>query len=159
LLTKDFTLIRKPFDGSNTEDAAIAVLDPGLSISSLQLASSQIVSGIAVESPDSFEPQTTTKLLGSINPNATGRILTANHSTEVTDVPFVGNAKYEGFVLYETDCDRGDSGAAVVDDQNRLLGIHVAGSRAARRGLFFPVGKYLRDRNMTVVSDLTGVTS
>ena len=128
----------------NTEDAALAVVDPTISVMNVPLAFQDRLQAIAVE--DTVDAETPTKLYGAKHLNVSGRVLEAHFTTRVQDVPFVGEATYQNMVRYETECARGDSGGAVVDQQGRLLGIHVAGAETSNRGIFFPVGKYLSDR-------------
>lgn len=54
-------------------------------------------------------------------------------------------------VIYETsDCDFGDSGAAVVTLSGEVLGIHLGGISSQRLGYFCPVGQTLAQWNLSL---------
>ena len=88
---------------------------------------------------------------GAINKNASGSILQFNGDTpETIDFPIVGTVSFSGLVRYSTSCAEGDSGGAIVDSRNRLLGVHVAGDRTGSVGLFLPVGAFLARKGMVL---------
>ncbi len=153
LLQKDFSIIVPASEGSTASDIALAKLDPEVAAATnnLQVASGNALSEIATEDPATWQNGMQTCLLGAINRNARGSILQFNGDTpETIDFPTIGAVSFTGLVRYSTACAEGDSGGAVVDSRNRLLGIHVAGDQAGSVGLFLPVGAYLAQKGMVL---------
>ena len=82
-----------------------------------------------------------TLLLGAVNTRAAGSIAAAHSTWTIDELPGVGRAQFTELVPYRTECDHGDSGAAVVDpDSGEVLGLHLGGSSQDDFGLFQPIG-------------------
>jgi hypothetical protein len=150
-LTSQFSSLVRQDSGVNTEDMALAAIDPGVAISPLQRSN-----GKAMFNPPTapIETGTRTTLLGTNTPSSSGVVTNAllTKSWVVHDVPFIGDAVYKNVILYSTNCVEGDSGGAVIDDSGRLLGIHVGGSSLAGVGVFYPIASYLATRGLSVVN-------
>jgi hypothetical protein len=146
LLTKCFSKVVPQNQGVTTADIALAILDPAIAIgiSSIQMATGNSIREFASEDPGGWRNGMRTQLLGAVT-NAHGAIISFNGDTpEFVTFPAVGQVRFTGLVRYSTFCATGDSGAPVIDDQNRLLGIHVAGATSGQNiGLFLPVGKFM----------------
>ena len=91
-----------------------------------------------------------TQLLGAMNPGSMGIILGYDGETlEEINFPSFGTVWFTGLVRYSNRSQDGDSGAPVVDEQNRLLGIHVGGSTSGV-AVFFPLGPYLLQKGLVL---------
>jgi hypothetical protein len=151
-LTDVFTTLLPLGQGNNTEDAALAELASGVPASPFPRFDDQIITTVA---PSPITRHTPTTLLGAVNRHASGEVLNPSYPPKTLDpVPFVQSATYAGMVYYRSNCAPGDSGGAVVDDQNRLLGIHVGGNSDAGVGVFFPIAEYFRTHNLELVTTL-----
>jgi Equine arteritis virus serine endopeptidase S32 len=49
--------------------------------------------------------------------------------------------------------DYGDSGSAVVDPDNRVVGLHVAGNTAGTAAFASPIGKVLDELDVDLITD------
>jgi hypothetical protein len=153
ILQDDFSVIVPQSQGVTDSDRAIALLDPEMAVgtSSSQTATGNSIRDFATEPPSSWQYGMVTQLLGAMNPGASGFIIGYNGDTpEYINFPEVGTVEFIGLVRYSTRSEAGDSGAPVVDEQNRLLGIHVGGSIAGV-AVFYPVGPYLLEKGLVLV--------
>jgi hypothetical protein len=153
VLQDGFSVIVSASQGTITCDLALAKLDPVVAAetNNLQVATGNSIADFATEDPATWQNGMETWLLGAINRNAGGRIIQYNGETpELVDYPAVGTVKFSGLVQYSTSCAEGDSGGAVVDSRNRLLGIHVGGNRSGSVGLFLPTGAFLSRKGMVL---------
>ncbi|HEV2202858.1 MAG TPA: trypsin-like peptidase domain-containing protein [Bryobacteraceae bacterium] len=153
LLQDGFSKIVPASEGNTEADLALAKLDPEVAAetNNLQAATGNSISDIATEDPATWEYGMQTWLLGVANRNASGSVIKFNGDTaEMIDFPTVGTVSFTGLVRYSTSCAEGDSGGAVVDSRNRLLGIHIAGDRSGSLGLFLPVGAFLAQKGMVL---------
>jgi hypothetical protein len=153
LLQDGFSVIVSASEGTTRCDLALAKLDPAVAAetSNLQAATGNSIVEIATEDPATWQNGMRTWLLGAINRNASGSIIQFNgDAPETVDFPVVGSVKFTGLVRYSSSCAEGDSGGAVVDSRNRLLGIHVGGDRSGSVGLFLPTGAFLSRKGMVL---------
>ena len=153
LLQDDFSVIVPQSQGVTDSDRALALLDPDVAAetTSSQAATGNSIRDFATEPPSSWQYGMVTQLLGAMNPGAAGFIMGYNGDTpEYIGFPAVGMVQFTGLVRYATQSAEGDSGAPVVDEQNRLLGIHVGGSSAGV-AVFYPVGPYLLQKGLVLV--------
>ena len=96
--------------------------------------------------PEQFEEGTPTILNGSVAKNAEGRILLSTRDPVDMAMPFVGVVTLRGLVPYATQCEGGDSGAAVIHGTDgTLLGMHIGGFTRQRLGYFLPLGTVFRN--------------
>jgi hypothetical protein len=140
-------------DGVNRADFALAALDPAVAAvtSSIQAATGNAITDFAREHPSEFQNGMRTRLLGAISAGVFGEIdRFEDEATETVTYPGIGDVLFSGVVRYNTNCQEGDSGAPVVDDQNRLLGMHIAGDSTRGVGLFLPLGDYLTSNNLVL---------
>jgi hypothetical protein len=153
LLQDGFSVIVPASEGTTRADLALAKLDVDVAADAdrIQVATGNAISEIAVEDPASWQTGMQTWLLGAVNRNASGSVIQFNGDTpEAIDFPIVGTVSFTGLVRYVTSCAEGDSGGAVVDSRNRLLGIHVAGNQSGTVGLFLPTGAFLAEKGMVL---------
>jgi hypothetical protein len=152
LLTKCFSRVVSQDQGDTTADIALALLDPAVAagISSIQILTGNSIRDFASEDPSGWNG-TLTHLLGAVT-SASGSVISFNgDSPEFVTFPTVGQVRFTGLVRYSTLCTSGDSGAPVIDDQNRLLGIHVAGATNGQNiGLFLPVGHFMAQNGLVM---------
>jgi hypothetical protein len=152
LLQDDFSVVVPQSQGVTNSDRALALLDPAVAAetTSSQAATGNSIRDFATEAPSSWQYGMVTHLLGAMNPGASGFVIGYNGDTpEYITFPEVGMVQFAGLVRYATRSEEGDSGAPVVDEQNRLLGIHVGGSRAGI-AVFYPVGPYLLQKGLVL---------
>jgi hypothetical protein len=153
LLQSGYSVIVDQSQGTTDSDVALALLDPGVAAetTNVQSASGNSIGSVATESPSSWQYGMTVELLGAMNPGASGYIIGYNGDTpEYINYPEVGIVRFAGLVRYVIRSDAGDSGGPVVDEQNRLLGIHV-GASASGVAVFFPLGPYLLQKGLVLV--------
>jgi hypothetical protein len=152
VLQDDFSVFVAESDGVTDSDHALALLDPDVAANSstIQLATGNSISEFATEDPASWQPGMKTQLLGAVNQGSFGSILGFDGDTaeEITFAGF-GTVRFTGLVRYSNSSAEHDSGAAVVDEQNRLLGFHVGGSTSGV-ALFFPIGPYLLQKGLVL---------
>jgi len=105
---------------------------------------------------DEFPPDTQTALVGATaSTPRQGFVLARKTSFVLTGVPFLpgGEALFEGVVVYQTPCNGGDSGAAVLlGGQRTVLGLHLGGSRDDEIGVFQPIGPIFRRHRLELMS-------
>jgi hypothetical protein len=147
LLTKNFSRIVPKEQGDTTSDIALALLDPPVAAATsvIQAATGNSIRDFAREDPSEWRSGMPTQLLGASSGAVQGHIIVFNgDNPEFITFLDVGQVPFKMLVRYSTRCEKGDSGGAVIDDQNRLLGIHVAGATAGQNiGLFLPVGNFM----------------
>ena len=129
LLTANFSKVIPRSEGDTTADIALALLDPTVAatVSNIQTASGNSVREFASEDPSDWHIGMHTQLLGAVSgASPPGKLIQFNgeHAEEITFAE-VGKANVKGLARYSTICAEGDSGGAVIDDQDRLLGIHI----------------------------------
>ena len=154
LLQPDFSTIVARDDGTNSADFALVLIDPAIAAetTSLQAATQNSIVGVAQDHPSAWQPGTRTRLLGAMSVGVFGEIIEYLDDKAITiNYPGVGDASFTGVVRYKTECQGGDSGAAVIDDENRLLGIHIGGDSSSGVGLFLPVLDYFTNHNLVLV--------
>lgn len=136
----------------NAEDCGLVMIDAAVAVnlSPVQKLTSNTIRLIAQEDPASWEAGMTTRLLGikrgSLE-DATGHILRFAKATSLW-YPLLGDVTFRGGILYNTRCEPGDSGAPVTDEQNRLLGMHIAGDGTT--GLFMPLRDYFKANHLSL---------
>ena len=154
LLQPGFTEIAAKGDGVNNADFALVLLDPAVAAatSSVQAVTGNSIREFAREHPSEWREGMRTRLLGAMNPGVYGEIIGfSEEKQEAVTYPGIGDTVFTGTVRYKTDCAEGDSGAPVIDDDNRLLGMHIAGNSSRGIGLFLPVGDFLINHNLKLV--------
>jgi len=155
LLQDGFSVLIPAAQGNTTSDVALALLDGEVAAatSNIQPAIGNSITEFATEPPSDWQHSMPTKLLGAMNPGVPGFIIGYNEDTaEDITFPEVGAIRFTGLVRYATRSEEGYSGGPVIDDRNRLLGIHVAGSTGGQGiGLFFPIGPYLIEKGLVLV--------
>lgn len=155
LLQDGFSVLVPQSQGVTHSDVALALVDTAVvgQTNNKQAATENAIRHFATEDPSSWEYGMSTQLLGAMNPGAAGYIIGYKRDTpEYIKFPEVGIVMFTGLVRYATRSQEGDSGAAVIDEQNRLLGIHVGGSTAGQNvAAFFPVGPYLLEKGLVLV--------
>jgi hypothetical protein len=135
LLTDDFTRLNAGSDIS--EDMALASVAVNWLPALLDTA--VVVLSVADSRPG-FQSGTTTLLNGIRTKEAHGEIINGTWSGTIHDVPFAGDVDFTNLVSYRTDCQPGDSGAAVMQDgEQSALGLHVGGSPQDKIGVFMPL--------------------
>jgi hypothetical protein len=122
------------------------------SVTSVQQLTQSKVTVLAREHPSSFKGMTT-RLLGAKRldqRDALGKVVGLE---SVVDVTFdgIGVVPVENAVVYNTRCAKGDSGGAVIDEQNRLLGMHIAGRADGLQGVFLPLGEFFKKYDLHLV--------
>jgi len=149
VLTKCFSKIVSQDEGDTTADIALALLDANVAASTSTINS---IGAFASEDPSQWQAGMTTRLLGAVTSGAYGAIVGYDSDTpEYITYPTIGIVRFNGLVRYSTPCDSGDSGGAVIDDQNRLLGIHVAGDQSGQNlGFFLPVGTFMTQNGLVM---------
>jgi len=151
ILQDDFSVFVSQADGVTDSDHALALLDPDVAAntSTTQLATGNSIREFATEDPASWQQSMVTQLLGAAS-QTFGSILGFNGDT-AEEIKFAGfgTVRFTGLVRYSNRSADGDSGAPVVDEQNRLLGLHVGGSSSGV-ALFFPIGPYLLQKGLVL---------
>ena len=151
LLQPGFSVILDSDAQTTTEDLALALIDVGVVAvtSSTQSATNKRIAIIAAEHPGDWETNMPVWLLGAFNRNTPGTILRyMGDQPTFIFYPGIGDVRFTGLVRYEVHCQPGDSGGAVVDENNRLLGLHVAGSEGDGVGAFLPLGEWFRNNGL-----------
>lgn len=134
-LTDEFT--RLDGDSVFDEDFALAATDVPIRPEFLNDA---IVATAVADPGAGFAPERQTLLEGVVSPGAEGQIINPAWRGKVSELPFVGDVRFESLVPDRTRCARGYSGAAVLDlGGTSVLGLHVAGSEQDEFGLFMPL--------------------
>ena len=148
-----FTVLKK---GSETDgDFALVLLDEGISstITPVQRITNNWIKHYLMESPASWHGRTV-RLLGALRrdeADALGRIVAMPEQGIDIDFNGVGVVRVKGAIEYEVRCEKGDSGGAVIDEQNQLLGLHIAGKPAKGTGVFLPVADFMTRHALQLV--------
>jgi len=148
-----FSVLKK---GSETNgDFALVLLDEGISstITPVQRITNNWIKHYLKESPASWHGRTV-RLLGALRrdeADALGKIVAMPEKGIDVDFSGVGVVRVKGAIEYEVRCEKGDSGAAVIDEQNQLLGLHIAGKPARGTGVFLPVADFMTKHALQLV--------
>ncbi|SRR5579871_649918 len=117
----------------NDVDAAVAEPDPGVKLSN-QLGDSVSISGIrdltddTIETADSLNNLRLQKI-GNVSHSLTGTLGNMHIATSIIYHEMSGDPILDFVELAELDClsEEGDSGAPILDMQNRIVGMNIAG--------------------------------
>jgi Trypsin-like peptidase domain len=156
VLIQGFTTLVAEHDGTNNADVAVAAVNPGIDLSPFQLKDGSLIQTDASLVPDAIRPGVPVTLLGAVTGPDSGIIRKTGATFVATHFPVLGSVRYTGMVQYDTLSLPGDSGGAVVDRNNCLLGIHVGRQENSKNGYFFPIDQFMRDSNFEVVTDIRG---
>lgn len=156
LLTKDFTTLLPDSRGSNSEDLALAEVDPDVDLSPFQRQGGRLIQTDASRVPNAVRVGVKTVLLGGVSGPADGHITKIAATFLATHFPVLGSVRYTGVVKYETHSLPGDSGGAVVDQNDCLLGIHVGKEESSNTGYFIPIANYMSSHQLEVLMQIPG---
>ena len=154
LITRDYSTLRAGV--ITTEDCGLILVDVSASpsISSIQRLTGKAITALAQEDPATWSEGMVTRLLGAHRPSeadAVGSVIGLQVQQTISYTR-VGDVPFGPCVLYKTRNVGGDSGGAVIDEKNRLLGMHIGGNPDQQIGVFMPLAKYFGLHNLILAT-------
>ena len=113
------------------------------------------ITALAQEDPATWGEGMVTRLLGAHRPSeadAVGSVIGLQARETSITYRRVGDVPFGPCVLYKTPNAEGDSGGAVIDEKNRLLGMHIGGNPDRQIGVFMPLAKYFGLHNLILAT-------